>query len=270
MAGNERPAAGGAPVAEGGRAMSKERRFLLQGDIHVFDRHLRHFIEQYRPAKPIVVRHISGDLKAIVKRVGLAQWLPSNEQLIEEITNYGHSLTNVLPETAGIDTVMNSAMRGFYVPTEVQDALHRAVRHYSVQAVLELPNESELGIDLASVNAIAVLGGNIQITLRPYPFGVDTDFCDQLAEEYTRLASPPQQEAPAPTPARTRESGQQVRTQGRLDAFQRLKAEHPDWTQDQVADAYSRETENDYVTGETVRKAYRDAGMQWPRGKRRR
>ena len=73
-----------------------------------------------------------------------------------------------------------------------------------------------------------------------------------------------------------REGGPTVNTETRADVFKKLKDEHPDWTQLQVAMEASKviakelgEELGEEFTADTVRNAYRAMGWKWPkRGKK--
>ncbi|MFC1921798.1 hypothetical protein ACFLY4_00785 [Chloroflexota bacterium] len=65
------------------------------------------------------------------------------------------------------------------------------------------------------------------------------------------------------------EGGSTLRTSLRFDLFQRIKNEHPDWTQDKVAQQATDEDGIQY-SAETVRNAYRKMGVKWERGDRTR
>lgn len=61
--------------------------------------------------------------------------------------------------------------------------------------------------------------------------------------------------------------GPNVRTQIRFEEFQRIKREHPEWSQTKVAQVASKSL-NENVSSDTVRNTYRQMGVPWERADR--
>ncbi len=64
-----------------------------------------------------------------------------------------------------------------------------------------------------------------------------------------------------------KQRGPNARTEIRYEVFNRLKQEHPEWTQAKVALEATDELE-EQVTTDTVRNTYRSIGVKWERGDR--
>lgn len=85
-----------------------------------------------------------------------------------------------------------------------------------------------------------------------------------LAQILEEMFGNPLLDCPA---ANTREAGPTLNIEQRFKVFQRLKNQHPTWTQERVArEAF--EDLNQVLDAQAVRNAYRAMGAQWPKADR--
>lgn len=83
-----------------------------------------------------------------------------------------------------------------------------------------------------------------------------------LSEDLDATLTRPAETPTEPT-TKTRQSGPSAKVEERARVFSQLAAEHPDWTQLQVAMAARELLEEPHIDANTVRNAYRAMGWSW-------